>query len=84
MIRRFDRPKDFFFYPIDLAQRLPTIAVPLLPGDPDVMLDLQAAFDQAYDFGPYRKEVVYGEHLIIPALRFERQEWARVLLKPKK
>jgi hypothetical protein len=83
-IRRFDRPKDFFFYPIELPQRLPTIAVPLLPGDPDVMLDLQAAFDQAYEFGPYRKEVVYGEDPIVPALRPERLEWARALLKTRR
>ncbi len=83
-IRRFDRPKDFFFYPIELPQRLPAIAVPLLPGDPAVMLDLQAVFDQAYEFGPYRKEVVYGEDPIIPALRPERQEWAKALVKPKR
>jgi hypothetical protein len=83
-IRRFDRPKEFFFYPIELPQRFPKIAIPLLPGDPDVMLDLQAAFDQAYEFGPYRKEVDYGEDPIIPAMRPERQEWAKALLKTKR
>jgi hypothetical protein len=82
-IRRFDRPKEFCFYPIELPQRLPTIAIPLLPGDPDVTLDLQAAFDRAYEFGPYHKEVDYGEDPIVPALRPERQEWATALLKTR-
>ena len=44
------------------------IAIPLLEGDPDVPLDLQAVFDQAYDFGPYFKEVAYGEDAVIPPL----------------
>src|SRR5208283_4547175 len=34
-IHRFDRPKDFFVYPISLQNRLPVIPIPLLPGDPD-------------------------------------------------
>ena len=83
-IRRFDRPNDFFFYPILLPQRLPKIAIPLLPGDPDVMLDLQAAFDRAYDFGPYRREIAYSEDPIVPPLRPERAEWAAALLRTRK
>ena len=30
-VHRFDVPKDIFVYPIRLEQRLPVIAVPLLP-----------------------------------------------------
>ncbi len=37
-VLRFDRPNVFFVYPILLEHRLPVIAVPLLPGDPDVPL----------------------------------------------
>ena len=50
---RFNRPTEFLVYPITLHQRLPRIAIPLSPGDPDVPLDLQEVFDQSYDFGPY-------------------------------
>ena len=53
-IHRFDRFEEFLVYPIRLEERLPELAIPLLPGDPDVPLDLQAAFDHAYETGPYR------------------------------
>jgi Protein of unknown function (DUF4058) len=75
-VHRFDRPGDYFVYPIQLSQRLPTIAVPLLPGDPDVPLDLQAAFDRAYDIGPYRRSVRYGRDPIVPPLRPDQEQWA--------
>jgi hypothetical protein len=62
---------------------LPVLAIPLLPGDPEVLLDLQSAFDRAYDDGPYRKAVRYGEDPIRPALRPEQAEWVQSILKPK-
>ena len=40
-VHRFNRSNAFFVYPIRLEQRLPTIAIPLLPGDPDIQLPLQ-------------------------------------------
>jgi hypothetical protein len=79
-VHRFDRPTDFLVYPIRLEQRLPVIAIPLLDGDPDVPLDLQAAFDQAYDFGPYSKEVAYLEDPVIPPLNEDQAAWATALL----
>jgi hypothetical protein len=81
-IHRFDRPRDFLVYPIRLEQRLPALAIPLLPGDPEVPLDLQAAFDLAYDGGPYRKAVHYGETPIRPRLRPDQAEWAGSIVKP--
>ena len=44
-IHQFDRWEDYFLYPIKLPERLPEIAIPLLPGDGTVTLDLQGAFD---------------------------------------
>jgi hypothetical protein len=79
-IHRFDRPRDFFLYPIRIQQRLPVIAIPLLDGDPDIPLNLQAVFDQAYDFGPYFKEVAYLEDPVIPPLTAEQATWAAALL----
>jgi Protein of unknown function (DUF4058) len=82
-VHRFDRPNDFFVYPIRLEERLPVLAIPLLPGDPDVLLDLQAAFDGAYDAGPFRKRIRYGEDTIKPPLRPEQVQWVQSILKPK-
>jgi hypothetical protein len=81
-VHRFDRPKDYFVYPIHLEQRLPVIAIPLLPEDPEVLLDLQAAFDRTYDMGPYHKRIRYGEDPIKPPLPREQAAWAKTILKP--
>jgi hypothetical protein len=81
-VHRFDRPKEYLVYPIRLEQRLPVIAVPLLPEDPGVLLDLQAVFNRAYDVGPYRKVIRYGEDPIKPPLRPEQTAWAKTILKP--
>jgi hypothetical protein len=40
-------------WPISLQEPLPTVPVPLLEKDPDVSLDLQAAFTQVYDLCRY-------------------------------
>jgi hypothetical protein len=44
---------------------------------------LQAAFDRAYDAGPYRKRIRYGKGLIRRHLRPERARWVQSILKPK-
>jgi hypothetical protein len=75
-VHRFDRPNDYFVYPIQLEERLPEIMIPLLPGDPEVTLDLQTVFDQAYDAGPYTREVEYGADAIIPPLKPDQMKWA--------
>jgi hypothetical protein len=80
-IHCFDRPKDYFFYPIRLNQRLPVIAIPLLPPDKAVPLDLQAAFDRVYDAGPYRKRIRYGEDVIDPPLLPEEAKWAQTIAR---
>jgi hypothetical protein len=76
-VHRFDHFKDFFVYPLQLESRLPVIAVPLLPGDPDVPLDLQAVFDRAYDEGPYDTAVRYDMATVEPPLRPEQAEWVK-------
>jgi hypothetical protein len=48
-------------YPIPLSRRLPRVAVPLSGDDPDVTLDLQAAFTRCYDEGPYPELLHYHE-----------------------
>ena len=75
-VHRSDRRNDYFVYPIRLEAPLPVIPLPLLPGDPDVPLDLQAVFARGYDAGPYRRVIRYGEDPIVPPLGPEQAEWA--------
>jgi hypothetical protein len=83
-VHRFDRPKDFIVYPIPLEHGLPVVAIPLLPDDPDVLLDLQAVLDRAYDAGPYLPEVDYGVDPIVPPLRPDQAEWADARIKARR
>ena len=47
-------------WPIALAQALPVVHVPLLPGDPDVLLDLQQALTTVYDIIGYDELLDYA------------------------
>src|SRR5262249_43803429 len=55
-IHHFDNLEDFFVYPLWLGTRLPSIAVPLLPGDPPASAHLQALLDRAYAPATYARE----------------------------
>jgi hypothetical protein len=71
-------------YTIRLQDRLPRIAVPLLPGDQPVGLDLQAVLDRAYDDGPYARRVPYVLERIVPPLTSKQAEWAARILEGTK
>jgi hypothetical protein len=58
-VHQFDNFEDYFVYAIQLAEPLPTVSVPLLPGDGAVPVDLQAVFARSYDTGPYTREIDY-------------------------
>jgi hypothetical protein len=68
------RPKAKF-WPILLKQRLPVIDIPLKKGDPDALLDLQAVFNTAYEFGAYDLAIDYGKPPKLPLPRII-QKWA--------
>jgi len=58
------RAPDRFHFPywlIKLTDRLPEVRVPLLEGDDDAFLDLQAAFDHAFRAGRYAQMIDYSE-----------------------
>jgi hypothetical protein len=78
----FSEPNRFYVYPIRLQERLPVIAVPLLPGDPTVTVDLQTAFDRSYNAGPFRREIDYRNETPEPSLSPEQQAWVRQVLDP--
>ena len=76
-------PGRFFVAPIKLADRLPTIPIPLDPGVAPVPLDLQAAFDRCYDEGPFAELARYDRRLPDPPLTAEQQAWAEGILREK-
>lgn len=76
-IHRFDSLEDCFVYPIRLADPLPNIAIPLLPKDPAVSIDLQAVFTRAYDTGPYRREIDYRRDRPTPPLPASLSRWSK-------
>jgi hypothetical protein len=53
-------------WPVTLAEPLPTVPVPLLPGDPDVSLDLQLALSTIYDLLGYDLAVDYNRPPEVP------------------
>jgi hypothetical protein len=63
-----------------IRQPLPQVGVPLATPDPDVVLDLQAAFDRAYTQGRLRGRVSYGSRTI-PPLGPDDEGWADGLLR---
>lgn len=79
-IHHFDNLEDYFVYPIQLADPLPEIRIPLLPGDGQVPLDLQQVFQRTYDAGPYSREIDYRHDTPNPPLSPEHSAWAQQIL----
>jgi len=80
-VHGFDDLETFYVYPIRLEERLPPVAIPLLPGDPPVTLDLQSVFERCSNAGPYLREIRYGEDAIIPPLDPDRAAWAAKIVQ---
>ena len=81
-VRRAPERYRFEVYPIPLQDRLPNIRIPLLSPDPDVTLDIQAAFNKAYDNGAYDRLLNYREppRTSLPA---DQEKWLDELLCAK-
>lgn len=71
----------YHLYPVGLRDPLPCLPVPLREGDAEVLLDLQYAFNQAYDGGPYRRGAVDYAEPAEPPLSDKDTTWARRLLR---
>lgn len=65
-----------------VRNRLPRIRVPLENGLPDVILDLQEAFDRNYEEGAYIRRIDYRKPPSIP-LRPPDDAWAEELLRSR-
>ncbi len=61
--RAWDRDENglgYHAYPFGLRDWMPCVPVPLRQGEEEVPLDLQYAFNQMYEGGPYRRAVNYA------------------------
>jgi len=76
---RATRPIERAVYRLPLRQALPKMAIPLRPQDRDVVLDLQAVVNEAYERGRY-DHTDYRQPLN-PPLPQADEAWAMELLK---
>jgi hypothetical protein len=75
-VNRAGEARDAYeLYPRRLRERLPRLRVPLADGDPDVVLDLQAAVVKVYDAGAYADRIHY-DRPCVPSLPADDQAWA--------
>lgn len=71
--RSTNRPNcDVFAWSI--RDRLPKLPVPVLPFDPDAVVDLQAIFDRAYESAGYDRSVKYDAAFTLPVAQVDR-DW---------
>jgi hypothetical protein len=67
-------------WPIAMSQSLPTVWIPLLPGDDDVTLDLQSAFNAAYNLVGYDLILDYSRAPEAPLIA-EELNWVEQRLR---
>jgi len=70
----------FWCYFRTVREPLPVIGVPLRPGDADATLDIQEAFNRAFDQGRYASWLRYDREPV-PPLSPEDQAWAAERLR---
>lgn len=66
---------------VQLADRLPTVPVPLLGADPDVPLDLQAAVNDCFALVGYERLIDYHATLPPPELGPAERDWLAKLVR---
>jgi len=80
-LSRWQRRPFTQVWPIALREPLPTVPVPLLPPDPDVPLDLQAAVRACFDLVGYERLLDYSGPPPPPPLSDEEAAWVNDLLR---
>ena len=60
IVARGDRLGECQVYPWTVRDRLPTIRIPLKPGDSEAVVNLQEAFETAFERGGYGAQVDYA------------------------
>lgn len=82
LVSRADRRPMTEVWPVSVRESLPSVPVPVLPGDPDAILNLQQAVTTVYDAWAYDLELNYGEPPSVP-LTGDDAAWAAELLRQR-
>ena len=80
VLSRANRRPTVEVWPIQLADRLPVLPVPLLEPDPDTPLDLGAVVVSVYERGAYASQIDYQQPPPPPALSKPEADWLRTVL----
>jgi len=83
LISRTERRPKSDVYAWSLRDKLPPIPIPLLPGTPDVFVNMTAAFAAAYELGGYGAYIDYSKPVAAPIPEIHRQ-WVADLAKTAK
>jgi hypothetical protein len=83
MLSRTEHRPEVQVWPIQLADPLPALPVPLLEPDPDACLDLGAAVSAVYDRCAYVVDIDYRKPPPRPPLSPEEADWVDTLLREK-
>jgi hypothetical protein len=67
-------------HPVTVREPLPTVPLPLRPGEPEVVVDLAAVLGTVYERGRFDRIVDYAREPDPPLAASDR-EWARALLQ---
>lgn len=81
-IRRANQRSHVDAYPIKLRDRLPRIPIPLLEGDSDLAVDLQALIEGVYEAGTYWAALDYRKPPV-PPLAAGDAGWAKARTRSK-
>lgn len=84
LLSRADRRPHAAVWPIQLADSLPVLPVPLLEPDPDAPLDLGAAVASVYERAAYAVQIDYRQPPPPPPLSPEEAEWVDRLLRGRR
>ena len=78
--RRAHQPELCEVYPIHLSEPLPTVRIPLRPGDMDVPLAIQPLIDKCYRTGRYW-QLDHKVELLDPPLPEDEAKWVQEILE---
>jgi hypothetical protein len=78
MVSRVEQRPSVGLWPVSFREPLPTIPIPLRAPEKDVILDLQAMLNRAYDAGGYEDYIYSSEPE--PPLSEAEAAWAREML----